>query len=269
MMGMTAHAIASFYEDGREDERLARGIGRLEAVRTLELLSRYLPPSPATVYDVGGATGYHARWLGERGYAVHLLDAVPAHVDRARQNAPRLASAHVGDARQLPWANESADVVLLMGPLYHLTERADRVRALSEARRVLRRGGMVFGVIIPRWASTFVGMQRGWVYDDAYATMVRDEIATGRHARPAAWPQLFMDGYFHSLEDLDAEIAGAKMTLRSCISIEGPAWMSDDFDAAWDDPRRRERILEVARLAENALEVLAMSPHVAFISGVP
>jgi SAM-dependent methyltransferase len=264
---MTADAIASFYEDGREAERLTRGIGRLEAVRTLELLTRHLPPPPAVVYDVGGATGYYALLLGERGYTVHLLDPVLAHVDRARQKAPRLASAQVGDARQLPWADASADVVLLMGPMYHLCERTDRVRALVEARRVLRKDAMLFGVVIPRWASTFIGMLRGWVYDDAYAAMVRDEITTGHHTRPASWPQLFVDAFFHSMGDLKSEVAEAKMTLRSCVSIEGPAWMSQDFDAAWEDPPRRERILELARLAELAPEVLAMSPHVAFISG--
>ena len=127
---MSADAMASFYEDGREAERLTRGIGRLEAMRTLELLARHLPPPPAVVYDVGGATGYYAQWLGERGYSVHLLDGVTGHVDRARQHAPRLlASAQVGDARRLPWADESGDVVLLMGPMYHLCNRADRVRA--------------------------------------------------------------------------------------------------------------------------------------------
>jgi hypothetical protein len=98
--------------------------------------------------------------------------------------------------------------------------------------------------------------------------MVRDEITTGRHTRPATWPRLFMDGYFHSIDDLHSEVAEAKLTLRSCVSIEGPAWMCQNFDAAWEDPPRRERILELARLAEQSPEVLAMSPHVAFISGV-
>jgi hypothetical protein len=101
-MTATADDIASFYGDGRESERLARGIGRLEAARTLELMSRHLPPAPSVVYDIGGATGYYARWLGERGYAVHLLDVVPAHVAAARDACPRLASAQVGDARRLP-----------------------------------------------------------------------------------------------------------------------------------------------------------------------
>ncbi|MEA2707724.1 MAG: hypothetical protein QOF78_325 [Phycisphaerales bacterium] len=264
----TAESIANFYGDGGESERLSRGIGRLEAARTLELLSRYLPAAPAVVYDIGGATGFYARWLGERGYAVHLIDAVPSHVDAARENCPPLASAHVGDARQLPWADKSADVVLFMGPLYHLTDRHDRVTALMESRRVLRDNGVLFGVVIPRWASTFVGMLRGWIYHDAYAAMVHEEITTGRHARPASWPNLFVDGFFHNLDDLQSEVRDAGLKFDSWSAIEGPAWMCHDFDCAWENPQQREHIMDLSRLAERSPEVFAASPHVAFISGV-
>jgi SAM-dependent methyltransferase len=154
-----------------------------------------------------------------------------------------------------------------MGPLYHLRDRGDRVRALAEARRVLRPGGVLFGVVIPRWASTFVGMLRGWVYDGEYAAMVRDEIATGRHARPASWPNLFIDGFFHDLADVQSEVRGAGLALHGWAAIEGPAWMCQDFDAAWENPPRRARILELSRLAEQAPEVFATSPHVAVIAG--
>ena len=262
-------AIASFYSERGEHERLARGIGRLEAVRTIELLARYLPAAPAVVYDLGGATGYYARWLGERGYAVHLIDAVAAHVEAARRHCPQLASATVGDARRLPWTDRSADAVLFMGPMYHLTERRDRIAALAEARRVLRPGGVLFGVVIPRWASTLIGMLRGWVYDDDYAAMVRQEILTGRHARPPSWPRLFMDGFFHSTGDLDGEVAEAGFAMRCRLAIEGPAWMAQEFDLAWDDPPKRERILELSRLAERDDDIVAGSPHVAFVATAP
>jgi len=258
-------SIESFYESRSEGARLGAGIGRLEAVRTLELLTRHLPPPPAVVYDVGGATGYYARWLTECQYAVHLLDIVPAHVDAARAGQPALSSAEVGDARDLPWSDESADAVLFMGPLYHLTRREDRIRALREARRVLRPGGMLFGVIIPRWASTLVGMVRGWVYDDAYMSMVRQEISSGQHIPPAGW-SLFMEGFFHNIQDAVAEMREAGLDVRHRAAIEGPAWLSQEFDTAWEDPGKRDRILELSRLAENDPEIVAGSPHVAFVA---
>src|SRR6185369_16350907 len=83
-MTPTAQSISAFYDARKESERLGCGIGRLEAVRTLELLGRYLPSAPAVVCDVGGGTGYYARWLTGRGYAVHLIDVVGEHVNVAR-----------------------------------------------------------------------------------------------------------------------------------------------------------------------------------------
>jgi SAM-dependent methyltransferase len=265
---MTVDTITNFYDERSEHERLARGLGRLEAVRTLELLSKHLPPAPAVVYDVGGATGFYARWLGERGYAAHLLDPVSSHVEAARKHCAQLGSAQVGDARRLPWPDHSADAVLLMGPMYHLRDRADRVRALVEARRVLRPAGVLFGVIIPRWASTLIGLQRGWAFDDAYAAMMRDEITTGQHVRPKSWPKLFMNGYFHSMNDLRAEVRESGLGLQCSVAIEGPAWMAQEFDVSWDDLKKRERILELSRLAENDPDVIGASPHVAFTAAV-
>jgi SAM-dependent methyltransferase len=254
-----------FYSARPEGERLRRGAGQLESVRTREILAGVLPAAPATVCDVGGGTGHYAGWLADRGYTVHLLDPVHDHARRAAAGHPRLASAVAGDARALPWPDRSADAVLLMGPLYHLQRREDRLQALREARRVLRSGGLLFAVVIPRWASALVGMLRGWTEDAAYAGMVHEEITTGLHRRPASWPQLFMDGWFHSQEEVDAELAESGFHRLRTAAIEGPAWMWRDFDEAWQDPARRERILQLARLAEHDPEVLAASPHAAVI----
>src|ERR687886_2158115 len=90
------------YEDGREAERLLNSVGQLELVRTQELLTRYLPPPPATIFDVGGGTGIYAFWLAQQGYEVHLIDAVPLHIEQARRSCESqpdcsVASMEVGD----------------------------------------------------------------------------------------------------------------------------------------------------------------------------
>src|SRR5687768_17389593 len=162
--------VLSFYERGLERDRLTSGAGALEFARTQALLERYLPPSPATIADVGGGPGRYAIWLTERGYSVHLVDAVPLHVEQARLAASALqgaalASAEVGDARELGLEDASADAVLLLGPLYHLTERVDRVRVLAEARRVCRPGGVVIAAAISRFASTLDGIREGYLLD--------------------------------------------------------------------------------------------------------
>jgi ubiquinone/menaquinone biosynthesis C-methylase UbiE len=108
-------------------------------------------------------------------YDVHLLDPVSLHVEQAllaaRTAGTALAGAVVGDARRLPYADASADAALLLGPLYHLTDRADRVMALREAHRVLRPGGRIAAAAISRFASTFDGLARGMLVDPGFEAL--------------------------------------------------------------------------------------------------
>jgi len=92
--------ILAFYEAGREAARLSDGslAGPLEFGRTTELIGRILEPPPLRVLDVGGGPGNYAVWLTARGDEVLLVDAVPLHVEQARE---RSLAAEIGDARQL------------------------------------------------------------------------------------------------------------------------------------------------------------------------
>src|SRR5262249_2900536 len=184
-----ADDVAAYYALGLERDRLANGTGALEFARTRELLERYLPPPPAVVADVGGGPGRYAIWLAERGYRVHLVDPIAMHVEQAKTAArdrpgTALASAEVGDARNLRLPDASADAVLLLGPLYHLPERADRLRALAEARRVCRPGGVVFAAAISRFASTLDGLRSGYLEDPAFAAVAAADRQSGRHRNP-------------------------------------------------------------------------------------
>jgi SAM-dependent methyltransferase len=132
--------ILAYYDRKPETDRLAAGPGLIERVRTQHILRRVLPPPPARVLDVGGATGVYATWLAGLGYPVRLVDPVPGHVAAARDSG---VDAVAGDARVLAEPDASYDAVLLMGPLYHLTAPEERLAALGEAARVVRPGGVV------------------------------------------------------------------------------------------------------------------------------
>ena len=255
--------ILEYYSSGREAGRLGKGIGPLEQARTRELIRRYLPPPPGIVFDVGGGPGSYSLWLASLGYAVHLIDVVPLHIDQARQAAaaapsPSLAGMQVGDARQLSQADGSADAVILHGPLYHLTDRADRLSAIAEARRVLRPGGTLLAFAITRYASTIVGLIRGWVWDQAYLEMISQELATGQHRQPPGWPDLFTTAFFHHPDELKEELEEGGIVHEATVAVQGPAWMVPDFAASWQDGTRRDVILRVARMMENEP---AISPH--------
>ena len=257
--------IAAFYARGLERDRLDRGDGALELARTQALLERFLPAPAAAIADVGGGPGRYAIWLASKGYRVHLIDAVPLHIEQARAAAERsnvaFASARVGDARAIELPDESVDAVLLLGPLYHLPERADRVRALAEARRVCRPGGVVIAAAISRFASTLDGLHRGFLEDPAFATLAADDLRDGRHRNPTDNPHYFTTAYFHRPHELADECRAAHLTHETTLAVEGVGWFLPDLDARLSDEHRRRVLLDaIARLeAEPAL--LGVSAH--------
>ena len=134
--------IIDFYENKySEDERLKRH--RLELIRTQEIISRYLTHG-IDIIDIGGATGVYSLWLASQGYNVTLFDIVPKHIETARAKALEMnihLTCLLGDARNMPLGNESYDVALNMGPLYHLQEYTDRLKALKETFVLLEKAG--------------------------------------------------------------------------------------------------------------------------------
>jgi ubiquinone/menaquinone biosynthesis C-methylase UbiE len=258
-------AIASYYERAPEESRLQDGVFQLEEFRTRELIQRHSPPEPKTVLDVGGAAGAYAFWLAELGHQVHLIDPAQRLVEQASQRnrtvAAQLASYRVGDARDLPFESQSVDLVLLLGPLYHLVAAEDRRRAIEEAFRVLVPGGLLFAAGISRWASALDGLARELLSDPEFAAMVARDIRDGQHRNATDRLDYFTTAYFHRPEDLRAEVEVANFEIKGLYGIEGPGWLLSDFSDRWCDPHRRETILQVARLLEAAPDIIGCSAH--------
>ena len=254
-------AIESHYDTGYERSRLSPG-GRpsLEFVRSMELLERLLPAPPARVLDVGGGPGTYAAPLARRGYRVHLVDPLPLHVEQARQAAGAAFTAAQGDARELAEPDESQDAVLLFGPLYHLTEAADRRQALAQARRVLAPGGRLLAMAVCRFASLLDGLYEDWLDDPVFRPIVDRDLVDGQHRNPdpVGRPRFFTTAYFHTADGLTGEIEQTGFTGVAVYGVEGPGW---PLRQQWADPRRREHILFAARSAETEPSLIGFSPH--------
>ncbi len=267
-------AIANFYDRTPEESRLDAGVFMLEGLRTRELIERHAPAAPATVLDIGGAAGAYALWLAAAGYTVHLIDATPRLVEEAQRrsaaSARPLASCRVGDARALDDVPDaSAEIVLLLGPLYHLTDAADRARALTEAARVLKPGGCLFAAAISRWASALDGLRGDRFQDPQFTTIVEADLRDGIHRNPTGDPEYFTTSYFHRPDDLRAEVVAARLHVEGVYGIEGPGWLFADIDDRLADPRRRTDLLRIARALESEPSLLGISPHLLAIARKP
>lgn len=258
--------MVRYYGDADEASRLASGWFQLERERTRELILRHLPPAPAKVVDAGGGAGVYACWLASRGYQVHLIDPVPKHVEQARvasakQPDHRLASAEVGDARSLRFTDNSADAVLLLGPLYHLVDTDQRLACLREARRVVRSGGFVWGAGISHFASLLDSLSHGFFADPEFASIVEGDLDSGQHRNPTSNPIYFTDAYLHRPGELSREFLAAGFQVVEVLAIEGPGWLARDFDRLWNDPQQRERLLATVRKVEREPSILGATSH--------
>jgi ubiquinone/menaquinone biosynthesis C-methylase UbiE len=231
---------------------------------------RHLPPAPAVVIDVGGGSGVYSCWLASLGYEVHLVDASPKLVEQARsrsaQQKHRIASIHLGDARRLKFADNSADAVLLLGPLYHLTERADRMKSLREVHRVLRPGGVLFAAAISRFASLFDSLSSGFFDKPEFAEILERDLADGQHRNPTGDLNYFTTAFFHRPSELAEEVNRAGFRNPELFPIEGPGWMARDFEGLWRDDVQRARLLECIRKVEREPEILGASAHLMAIA---
>jgi len=267
--------ILAHYEQVMEKERLlGGGAGRLEYLRTRELLARSLPPAAATILDVGGGAGVYALPLANEGYSVYLVDPVPLHVEQAtaasvaQPEAP-IAGVVLGDARSLSQEDESVDAVLLLGPLYHLTLRDDRIQALREARRVVRPGGVVVAAAISRFASTIDGLLRGFLLHPQFEAIVERDVREGQHRNPTERPEWFTTAYFHLPEELRGEVKEAGFAVEALVGIEGPAWAVPNLDAWLEDSRRRAKLLAAIGRVEAEPSLVGASAHLLVVGRRP
>lgn len=256
--------VRDFYEAGGEEGRLERGLGVVEGWRTKELLSRFLRPA-MDICDIGGGAGYYADWLAAQGHRVTMIELAEKAVElaKAHQTAPYEAIA--GDARSLPLEDASVDAALLLGPLYHLQAKEDRMQALAEARRVLRPGGWMFAAGISKyssatWALSVYGSKNDYIDDTVYREMLRGELLTGVHKKPDSYNCL-CDAYFHTPENFREELAEAAFSVERLFAVEGCAWLTPALEEKWGDPVCRENLLELVRLTEEEPSLLGLSPH--------
>lgn len=219
-----SHRVEGYYDGSPQDEwdRMDRHL--MEFRTTLRAMREFIPPRSA-VLDVGGGPGRYSIELAKDGHRVTLLDLSSRNVEMAREKA-RDMGVHIvefvhGNALDLSrFADAEFDVVLLMGPLYHLVGASDRDRAVLEALRVLKPGGLLFASFITRYAVYMDLLKRDPALMARYEKTYERLMSTGVHI-PTEQNPGFTDAYFIHPMEIEPLMSGHGLTPLRLAVAEG------------------------------------------------
>lgn len=142
----TLEYLTRYYENYNEEGRLLSPHGQVEFLTTMRYIRRYLTPG-CRIAEIGAGTGRYSHTLAREGYPVDAVELVEHNIGifRANTREDEQITIRQGNAVDLSFfADNTYDITLLLGPMYHLYTDDDRKKALSEAIRVTRPGGVIF-----------------------------------------------------------------------------------------------------------------------------
>lgn len=138
--------VKRHYENYDEDGRLLSKHGMVEYITTMKYIEKYLKPG-MRILEIGAATGRYSHALARKGYSVDAVELVEHNIEIFRRNTKKGENVTItqGNAVDLSeFKNDTYDITLLLGPMYHLFNQEDKLKALSEAIRVTKKGGIIF-----------------------------------------------------------------------------------------------------------------------------
>jgi len=216
--------VVSKYYDSQainEWERLERPYRRLEFVSTIRLIKKYFPQA-GHICDVGSGPGRYSIELLKRGYRVTMFDISEASLQLAKAKLKELGLEAeriiCGDARDMSQLSDSEfDGVLLMGPMYHVIQKADRLHILKEVRRILRDSGVAIIACLNAWGIIRAGITefpRSYEDIEYLRSLLDEKIYEGPQGG-------FTECYFTTPPAAIAEIKSAGLELISYAGCEG------------------------------------------------
>lgn len=204
----TEKVLTEFYSGYDEDGRLTTRYGMVEYLTTMRYIERYLRPG-MRILEIGAATGRYSHALARQGYRVDAVELVQHNIDIFRENTQPGENVTIrqGNAMDLYFLDaDTYDLTLLLGPMYHLFTEAEQRRALAEAIRVTKKGGVIFAAYCGNDATMVqYCFGRGMLKEQRYRDLV-DPVTFKASSDPAELFQLYRK------EDIDALMADFSVT---------------------------------------------------------
>lgn len=228
----TKEILEQFYGNYDEDSRLRSRHGMVEFLTTMRYIEQYLQPG-MRILEIGAATGRYSHALARKGYRVDAVELVAHNIEifKSKTAEGECITITQGDARNLSVFDDNTyDITLLLGPMYHLFTEEDQKRALSEAIRVTKRGGVIFAAYCGNEATiVHFCFQRGMIRDARYRSLI-DPITFKASSDPAELFQLYRR------EEIDALLSGFPVTRLHYVGSDlATNYMRDSVDSMDDE----------------------------------
>lgn len=199
----TFEALTRFYSGYDEEGRLLSKHGSVEFLTTMRYIEKYLRPG-MRILEIGAATGRYSHALAQRGYQVDAVELIPHNIEIFKEKTMPGENVTIrqGNAKNLDFfADNTFDITLLLGPMYHLFTKEEQSQALSEAIRVTKNGGVIFAAYCGNEATIVqYCFGRGMLREQRYRDLV-DPVTFKASSDPAELFELYRK------EDIDALMA--------------------------------------------------------------
>lgn len=213
----TKDYLANYYGRYDENGRLLSKHGKIEYITTMKYVEKYLKPG-MSVLEIGAATGRYSHALAQKGYTVDAVELVEHNIEIFKQNTlpGEPVTITQGNAMDLSmFADDTYDITLLLGPMYHLFTTEDKRKALSEAIRVTKKGGVIFAAYCMGDASILsYGFIRGEI-DNIIEKCMLDTETFDTFSNP--WDIFEL----HRKEDIDALRSEFHVTQLHFVASDG------------------------------------------------
>ena len=226
----TSRYLDEYYGQGKEDGRLGSRHGSVEFITTMGYIEKYLKPGNRII-EIGAGTGRYSHTLARQSHRVDAVELVQYNIDVFKKNTHPGENITVtqGNAMDLfGFPDETYDITLLLGPMYHLYNKDDKLKALNEAIRVTKRGGVIFTAYVITDASVIYGgfKNKNW---DIFEYIEKGYIDPQTFAASSE-PKLLFE--LVRKEDIDALMDGLPITRLHYIASDGCSeHISGEIDA--------------------------------------
>lgn len=246
--------VEKYYNEYDEDGRLLRKFNSVEYITTMKYIEKYLRPG-MKIAEIGAGTGRYSAALAEKGFSVDAVELVWHNIDVFKSKIKPGYNVRIfqGNAVDLPFQNDIFDITLLLGPMYHLFSKKEQVKALSEALRVTKPGGIVFAAYVMNDLTVYDYLfRRGRIHEYKSNGWVDADF----HAQPV--PELIF--YLYRKEDIDSLMSGLNAERLHFVGTDMLSPLLRDSIGSMDEDTFGEYLDFHFKICERA-DVVGLSSH--------